>query len=88
MHLEVVRGPAFSHGAALLVEKKRELDLSAAEIGRKVGVQRHVVSRWLSGQRRASLEYAVKIETLYGIPVRAWSEEEPPPQRRRIRKAS
>jgi plasmid maintenance system antidote protein VapI len=71
---EAVRGAALSLGAVRLAEEMRRRGLSAADVGRAVDAGRHVVCRWLSGQRRASIEYAVRIESLFGVPVADWTK--------------
>ena len=39
-----------------------------------IGVHRITVWKWLRGDLRPSLESAAEIETLTGVPVRAWSD--------------
>lgn len=65
---------ALSRGAVLLARAMRIRGHNQTAVGVAVGVGRNVVCRWLSGQRRAALEYAVRIERAYGVPVSSWSQ--------------
>lgn len=90
MQTEAARGPRFSLGAILLAEEIKTRGLSLADIGRALStddrvVGRHIVCRWLSGQRPMSLDYAVKLNALYGVPIPSWTQ---PPPKRRSRKDS
>lgn len=77
------RTVALSRGAVLLARAMRARGHNQTAVGVAVGVGRNVVCRWLSGQRRAALEYALRLERTYGIPVSSWSQTP-----RRARRAS
>jgi transcriptional regulator with XRE-family HTH domain len=83
MQADAVQGPYRSLGAVRLSEEMKARGLSAADVGRAVKTGRHVVCRWLSGQRRAALSYAVRLEALYGVAVADWTKSPPKIRRRR-----
>jgi transcriptional regulator with XRE-family HTH domain len=51
----------------------RRREWTQREMADAVGVHRITVWKWLRGDLRPSLESAAEIETLMGVPVRAWS---------------
>jgi transcriptional regulator with XRE-family HTH domain len=56
---------------------KAELDRrgwTQNEFARQVGADSGIVSRWMTGRNLPGLEMALKIESLLGIPARAWVE--------------
>lgn len=81
MQIAAIRGPAFSRGSVRLAKAMKDRGLNQSDVAEAIGVGRHVVCRWLSGQRRASLSYAVRIEREYGVPVDSWSKDLRSPRR-------
>lgn len=77
MHADAVQGPYRSLGSVKLGRIQRKGRLSEADIGRAIGAGRHMVCRWLSGQRRPGLAYAGKLHELYGIPILDWTKDPP-----------
>lgn len=57
-------------GAQLLKERF----LTQAEVARRVGVSKQVVSRWVAGEKRPDPERRALLEKEFGIPVEAWLE--------------
>jgi transcriptional regulator with XRE-family HTH domain len=57
-----------------------DADISVNEFGRKLGVSAGVVSRYMTGQRRPSIEIALRIaaETGGKVPVESWAKPRPP----------
>jgi transcriptional regulator with XRE-family HTH domain len=51
---------------------------SHAEIAAKVGVDKSLVTRWVTGERKPTRAQVEKLDALYGIPPAAWSEPPPP----------
>jgi transcriptional regulator with XRE-family HTH domain len=51
---------------------------SHAEIAAKVGVDKSLVTRWVTGERKPTRAQVEKLDALYGIPAAAWSEPPPP----------
>lgn len=47
---------------------------SHSEIAAKVGVDKSLVTRWISGERKPSKAQIPKLRELYGIPDEAWGE--------------
>ena len=86
MQTQAARGAMLSLGATILAEQMRKRGLSSADVGRAIDAGRNVVCRWLSGQRRASLHYAVKLESLYGVPVPSWTQDPSSARRRPTKK--
>lgn len=65
-------------GCALLAEALRNAGLTQEAFELKLGVARGLVSRWLSGAGKPSLEMACRIRDLLGVPVDAWRETSDP----------
>jgi transcriptional regulator with XRE-family HTH domain len=59
-------------GAQLLKERF----LTQAEVARRVGVSKQVVSRWVAGEKRPDPERRALLEQAFGIPIEAWLEPE------------
>ena len=51
------------------------LGLSQHEAARKIGIDQGSLSRWLNGNRLPDLQSAIRIEDVFGVPVRAWITE-------------
>lgn len=47
---------------------------SHAEIASKMGVDKSLVTRWISGARKPTPAQILRLEELYGIPAAAWQE--------------
>lgn len=56
----------------MLSEALRARGMGFAELERELGIAAGMVSRWLSGERRASLRHALRIEELLGVPAAEW----------------
>lgn len=72
-----------SKAAARLGEKlkpRTELGMSAADLGRELGVTSQAVSQWLRGDNLPRPEVMRKLQELTGIPMQDWTEpaEDPP----------
>lgn len=67
-HPRRLRVPSEGRRLLLLVAETQE------DIARKLGVTRQVVSQYLSGETRPSLEMAVRIEDAFHIAPRVWCE--------------
>ena len=65
-------GQYHSRGAQLLNDALRARGMSFGELERELGIAAGMVSRWLSGERRASLRHALHIETLLGVAAAEW----------------
>ena len=50
----------------------KELGLTQADLARRLGVSRQVVSYYVNGERVPSLVRAVQIESITGTPPRLW----------------
>lgn len=61
--------------AALRLRAAVTPSMSQAELARKLGVSAQAVSAWLSGAAMPRPEKMAQIESLLGIPMRAWTEE-------------
>jgi transcriptional regulator with XRE-family HTH domain len=66
-------GPHFSEGARQLW-RVVERGVSQEEIRRAIGLGRGMVHRFLYGDRKMSLDVAVRIETAFGIRPALWLE--------------
>lgn len=64
--------------AALRLRAAVTPSMSQAELARKLGVSAQAVSAWLSGAAMPRPEKMAQIESLLGIPMRAWTEHEEP----------
>lgn len=62
--------------AALRLRAAVTPSMSQAELARKLGVSAQAVSAWLSGAAMPRPEKMAQIESLLGIPMRAWTEQE------------
>jgi transcriptional regulator with XRE-family HTH domain len=60
------------NAAGRLAARLDELGLTQSELSERLGVSTSAVSRWLSGDRRPSLEKAFEIESDLGIPAELW----------------
>lgn len=59
--------------SALLQARLDKLEWTQVEFAKVLGVSTGVVSRWLSGKRKPSLQMAFRIErSKIGIPAKAW----------------
>lgn len=67
------RGPKFSRGAQLLSSTLEEKGWSQTRLKRELGTA-NAASYWVHGDRRPSLEAALRLRDLLGIPVDAWVE--------------
>lgn len=59
-------------GAVSLRSKLAALDISQHKAARQIGIDQGSLSRWLAGSRLPDLVSAVRIEDVFGVPVRAW----------------
>lgn len=62
-------------GCALLDEQLRVRAMTQESLEKLLEVTEGLVSRWLSGSRRPSLEMACRIRDLVGVPVDAWRRD-------------
>lgn len=67
------RGRKFNRGAQLLAAALEQRGWSQTRLKNELGTTQ-AVSNWLYGDRRPSLEWAVKLRDLLGIPVEAWNQ--------------
>ncbi len=67
-------GENFSEGARRLWAVVDNREITQAGLTAALGARPGVVSRWLYGDRRPSIEWAAKIERLFRIPARLWAE--------------
>lgn len=58
---------------------------SHAEIAAKVGIDKSLVTRWISGARRPTDAQTARLDELYGIPPAAWTEVSTVPKKRAAR---
>lgn len=78
--------PREPHGSDLLADALEDQDLTVTAAAAELDVSRTRVSMLLSGNGRdgrPSLELAVKLEELFGIPPRSWIAGTPRRRRRR-----
>ncbi len=82
MRIRNVRvGPAFSRGAEMLNAYLVKHEISQTAFGESVGVAGAVVTRWVHGDRRPGLRFAILLEKEARIPLAAWNQK---PTRTRI----
>lgn len=62
-------------GAEQLLERIAELGWNQLELSRRIDASTAVVSRWLAGQRKPSLEMAFRIQSATGLAADAWLED-------------
>jgi len=67
------RGPKFSRGAQLLSEALEKRGWSQTRLKRELKTA-NAASYWVHGDRRPSLEAALRLRDLLKIPVDAWVE--------------
>lgn len=67
-------GGEFSEGARRLWKAVADIG-SATKVAEKAGASPSALARWLYGDRRPGLEWALKLEVAFGIPPRCWQEE-------------
>jgi hypothetical protein len=65
-------GPFFSEGARQVWLQVVMKGTSQEEIRRAIGLGRGMVNRYLYGDRRVSLDVAVRIESAFGIAPKLW----------------
>ena len=67
-------GPVFSRGAELLVAYLARPGKSQNALALELGTTSPVVNRWIHGDRRPALKFAVMLATKLRIPTKAWNE--------------
>lgn len=65
-------------GAELLRRRLVDLGWSQTELSRRIDASTGIVSRWLAGQRKPSLEMAFRIEVAAGLPAESWVDDPTP----------
>jgi transcriptional regulator with XRE-family HTH domain len=70
-------GRCASLGTSLLWRALRRLEWSQNELARRLGVDSGVVSRWLHGDKRPSLRFAIQLEAFCGVAASAWHKPLP-----------
>jgi Meiotically up-regulated gene 113 len=65
-------GPNFNEGARLLWDALETKSWTHNELCRRVGATHGAHASWLYGDGRPRLVYALKLEELFAIPVKAW----------------
>lgn len=65
-------GPTFSEGARLMWTRVILNGTSQESIRRALGLGRGMVPRFLYGDRRISLEVAVRVQEAFGIEAKLW----------------
>lgn len=50
-----------------LEQRRRDLDVTLAELGDRLGVDDWTVGRWLDGKRRPSAEHLVRLAAILGV---------------------
>jgi len=73
-------GVHYSEGARRLWAHLESVHMTAARFATRLGRSRSCLFRWLYGERRISLDAALAIERLTGIPASTWNSA---PYRRR-----
>jgi transcriptional regulator with XRE-family HTH domain len=68
-----------SRASIRLAEALRPKVMSQSKLAEELGVSPQAVSGWVVGKSKPAPEQMVRIEDLFGIPMRAWTEEEPAP---------
>jgi len=59
-------------GADAVATGLASLDMSQSELALRLGVRRSTVCRWLSGERKPSLEMALRLKAVLGISPDTW----------------
>lgn len=67
-------GPQFSEGARQLWLALARLGWSQTKARANLGVAAGMLSRWLFGDRKPDIDWANKIQVLFGVEQRLWSE--------------
>lgn len=62
-------------GAELLRRRLAELGWSQTELSKRIDVSTGIVSRWLAGERKPSLEMAFRIEAAVGLAAESWLDD-------------
>lgn len=71
---KVIQGPNHCRGSHDLAASMAARGWSRAEAAEAIGVDVSVLRRWLKGQRVPSVHNAARIEAIFSIAARAWSE--------------
>jgi DNA-binding XRE family transcriptional regulator len=58
---------AYRIGDCLLSKRLEELDMTQAELARRLGVQRQQVGKWAKNEQRMSLESAKNVASILGL---------------------
>jgi transcriptional regulator with XRE-family HTH domain len=58
---------AYRIGKCLLSERLDELDMSQAELARRLGVSRQQVGKWVKDEQRMSLESAKNVASILNL---------------------
>lgn len=66
-------GP-MTRGSQLLQEALAKQGLSQRKAGQSLGFAEGVITRLCKGDRGPRVETAAKIEAMFGVPMKAWSE--------------
>ena len=59
-------------GPEILREKRAEMRISQAKLGKALGVSEMTVRRWEQGKAIPSILQAAVLEALFGVPLRSW----------------
>jgi ribosome-binding protein aMBF1 (putative translation factor) len=70
----VTHGPVYSRGALELAARMAARGWSRARAAKELDCDVSVLRRWLKGQRTPTLDNASRIEAIFSIEPRAWSE--------------
>lgn len=68
------RGPHDSIGAEEAAKAIIRLGWSLSEFARQLDTSKGQVCRWLAGDRLPSIEWALRVQELLGVPVSAWTK--------------
>lgn len=63
-----------TRGSQLLQEALAKQGLSQRKAGQSLGFAEGVITRLCKGDRGPRVETAAKIEAMFGVPMKAWSE--------------
>jgi DNA-binding XRE family transcriptional regulator len=58
---------AYRIGNCLLSKRLDEIDMSQAELARRLGVNRQLVGKWINGDQNMSLESAKNVISIVGL---------------------
>lgn len=64
-----------TRGEIQLAEALRPKVMSQSDLAKELGVSPQAVSGWVVGRAKPTPELMARIEDLFGIPMRAWTEE-------------